>query len=84
MADVRELLPGQRYRVVRAFQDYDQRPHPVGETWTFVETNFVPYYDGLTLHVLLPSGLPATYRLQSRPEGQAEIIYHFTDYVQPC
>ena len=83
MPDIRTLLPGQSYRVVREFQDYDQRLHPVGEIWKFVETNFVPYYDGLTLHVLV-HGLPLVFRFQTVPEEQAAIIHHFTDYVAVC
>ncbi|NML64744.1 DUF3601 domain-containing protein [Hymenobacter sp. RP-2-7] len=83
MADIRALRAGCRYRVVRAFTDYDQRLHPVGETWEFIETHFLPYEDGLTLHVLLPN-LPAVFRLQWRPEAQAAILNHFTTYVEAC
>ena len=83
MADIRTLIPGQRYRVIREFTDYDGRQHPVGETWVFEQTNFVPYEDGLTLHVSA-HGLPLVYRLQQRPEEQAAIIEHFTDFVTIC
>jgi hypothetical protein len=83
MADIRTLITGQRYCVVQEFVDYDQQVHPVGETWVFETTNFVPYEDGLTLHVLI-YGLPLVYRLQQRPEEQAAIIDHFTDFVTAC
>jgi hypothetical protein len=83
MADIRTLITGQRYCVVQEFVDYDQQVHPVGETWVFETTNFVPYEDGLTLHVLI-HGLPLVYRLQQRPEEQAAIIDHFTDFVTAC
>lgn len=83
MADIRTLIAGQRYCVVQEFVDYDQQVHPVGETWVFETTNFVPYEDGLTLHVRT-HGLPLVYRLQQRPEEQAAIIEHFTDFVITC
>jgi hypothetical protein len=83
MADIRTLIAGQRYCVVQEFVDYDHRHHPVGETWVFECTNFVPYEDGLTLHVSA-HGLPQVYRLQQRPEEQAALIEHFTDFVAAC
>ena len=83
MADIRTLRPGQRYCVVQQFVDYDQQVHPVGESWVFECTNFVPYEDGLTLHVRA-HGLPLVYRLQQRPEQQAALIEHFTEYVTTC
>jgi hypothetical protein len=83
MAAIQTLTPGQRYRVVQAFVDYDQQAHPVGETWVFERTNFVPYEDGLTLHVRL-GGLPVVYRLQWRPAAQAALIESFTNFVVAC
>jgi hypothetical protein len=83
VADIRTLTPGQRYCVVQAFVDYDQQVHPVGESWVFECTNFVPYEDGLTLHVRV-HGLPLVYRLQQRHEEQAALIEHFTDFVTTC
>ena len=77
------LTPGQQYRVTQPFLDFDRQQHPIGETWTFITTNFLPYDDGLTLHVLR-NGLPAVYRLQWRPEEQANIIENFLTYVEPC
>jgi hypothetical protein len=82
MAAIRTLIAGQRYCVVREFVDYDQQAHPVGETWVFETTNFVPYEDGLTLHVRA-HGLPLVYRFQQRPEEQAALMAHFTDFVVP-
>lgn len=83
MPDIRTLIPGQCYRVVREFSDYDCLTHPVGETWVFYSTNFLPYEDGLTLHVHA-HGLPLVYRFQQRPEEQAALIEHFTDFVTTC
>ena len=75
-------IPGQQYRIINEFTDYDGRRHPAGETWVFEQTNFVPYEDGLTLHVLI-HGLLLIYRFQQRPEEQAALIAHFTDFVTP-
>jgi hypothetical protein len=83
MAAVQALIPGQRYCVVQEFVDYDRQMHLVGETWVFERTNFVPYEDGLTLHVRT-SGLPVVYRLQWRPEEQAALIENFTHFVVAC
>ena len=55
----------------------------MGETWVFERTNFVPYEDGLTLHVLA-YGVPLVYRLQQRPQEQAALIDNFTDFVIAC
>lgn len=85
MSNPLKLLPGTKYKVVKAFTDYDYQVHPVGETWTFLRTNFLPYEDGLTLHVQLENNTAETvYRLQWRAEEQAAIIEHFTEFVAPC
>lgn len=77
-----KLIIGQEYKVVKAFVDFDGIIHAVGETWTYVGTNFLPYDDGLTLHVL-SNGNAVVYRLQWRKEEQADIIENFTNYVEP-
>lgn len=77
-----KLIPGQEYIVVKPFTDYDGIVHEVGDTWTYQGTNFLPYDDGLTLHVLV-NNKPVVYRLQWRQEEQAEIIDNFKDYVEP-
>lgn len=85
MSNPLELIPGSKYRVVKEFFDYDKILHPIGETWTFEGTNFLPYDDGLTLHVL--RGDPPkqiSYRLQWRQEEQAFIIDNFKGFVEPC
>jgi hypothetical protein len=76
-----DLVPGQTYRVVLPFKDYDQINHPVGESWRFLEKHFLPYEDGLTLVILL-DGQKMGVRLQWRGESQADIIDHFSDYVE--
>jgi len=77
------LTAGQAYRVIKSFVDFDDMVHPVGETWTYEGTNFLPYDDGLTLHVLIDNKA-VVYRLQLRKEAQEDIIENFKDYVKPC
>ena len=75
------LLQGQQYTVIKSFIDYDNIVHEAGETWIYTGTNFLPYEDGLTLHVL-KDDVVEVYRLQWRKEAQAEIIENFKDYVK--
>lgn len=75
-----QLVQGKTYRVIRPFTDYDRMLHPIGETWVFNGTRFLPYEDGLTLHVL-QDGQNRVYRLQWRAGEQAALIDHFRDYV---
>lgn len=85
MSNPFKLIPGKKYKVIKEFSDYDKILHPVGEAWTFVETHFLPYEDGLTLHVTrenFPKQI--SYRLQWRPEEQAHLIDNFTQFVEPC
>jgi hypothetical protein len=82
MSNPLNLKSGQKYLVVKPFTDYDQLGHPVGETWTFIETNFVPYHDGLTLHVSQNENT-IVYRLHWTKEDQGDIIENFEDYVTP-
>jgi hypothetical protein len=83
MSNPLDLVPGQKYKVVKPFTDYDKHVHEVGSSWTFVTTNFLPYEDGLTVHLKL-DGNPKEllFRLQWREEEQADIINNFKDYVE--
>lgn len=76
-----DLTPGKQYRVVVAFVDFDGMAHPMGESWRFMARNFLPYDDGLTLYVER-DGREVSLRLQWRPETQASIIDHFSDFVE--
>ena len=76
-----ELVPGQAYRVVVPFRDYDGITHPVGEAWRFVAKSFLPYEDGLTLTVERDE-VQIPLRLQWRPETQAQIIEEFSAFVE--
>lgn len=75
-----ELVPGQAYRVLQAFTDYDRVTHPVGETWRFIEKSFLPYEDGLSLFIER-NQQKTSFRLQWRAESQAQIIDNFSDFV---
>jgi hypothetical protein len=77
------LISGRKYRVVKPFTDFDHQVHPIGESWTYVGTNFLPYDDGLTLHVLV-GDKKDVYRLQWVKEQQADIIENFKDFVELC
>ena len=76
-----DLTPGKQYRLIAAFADYDGLPHPIGESWTFLGKNFLPYEDGLTLYVER-DGRKMPFRLQWRAETQGLIIDHFSDFVE--
>jgi Domain of unknown function (DUF3601) len=76
-----DLTPGKKYRVVAAFIDYDGIAHSIGESWRFLEKNFVPYDDGLTLYVER-DGREVSFRLQWRQEAQGPVIDHFADFVE--
>ncbi len=75
------LVAGRTYRVVAAFDDYDGIAHPVGEYWRFVDKNFLPYEDGLTLTVEREKR-QVQIRLQWREETQGEVISRFSDFVE--
>ena len=74
------LVSGRTYIIVQTFADYDGIIHSPGESWRFVEKNFLPYDDGLTLHVE-KNGRTETLRLQWREETQGKIIDDFSEYV---
>ena len=75
------LQPGKRYVVTRQFIDYDSQVHPVGESWTFVRSSFLPYEDGLSLFVSPDGKAEHQIRLQWRDDEQGSIIDHFSNYV---
>ncbi|MBK7883298.1 MAG: DUF3601 domain-containing protein [Chitinophagaceae bacterium] len=78
------LVPGKKYKVIKEFTDFDRQLHPVGETWLFVGTNFLPYDDGLTLHVN-KDGKNIAYRLRWLDSDQGYIIDNFKKlFVEPC
>jgi hypothetical protein len=76
-----DLVPGKTYRVISAFKDYDGIIHPIGEYWRFVQKNFLPYEDGMSLFVE-KDGENISFRLQWRTETQGQIIDDFSDFVE--
>ena len=83
MSNPLDLIPGKKYIVIRPFTDYDKLTHEIGETWIFIRTNFVPYHDGLTLHVKSHEEADEeVYRLQWIEEEQSNIIDNFRDFVE--
>ena len=83
MGNSLKLISGRKCKVIKVFIDYDGITHNINETWIYAETNFLPYDDGLTLHVV-KDNIPVVYRLQWRKEQQADIIENFKDFVEVC
>lgn len=79
--DASRLTPNQLYRVIAPFTDYDGKVHPIGEEWRFLEKNFVPYDDGLSLFVE-QNGQRVQIRMQWRDEAQGHVIDNFSEHVQ--
>jgi len=76
-----ELIQGRLYRVIADFTDYDGLPHKVGESWRFIGKDFLPYDDGLTLHIER-AGQNSVFRMQCSPEFQGDIVSSFSDFVE--
>jgi hypothetical protein len=76
-----KLKFGKKYTIIQPFHDFDGILHPVGESWIYKGTKFLPYEDGLTLFVQVDNEI-VTYRFQWRESEQASIIEHFSDFVK--
>jgi hypothetical protein len=76
-----DLVSGRTYSVIKSFTDYDGIIHPVGEQWRFVEKNFVPSDDGLSL-LVERNGQKTQIHLPWRDEPQGQIIDEFFDHVE--
>lgn len=76
-----ELTPGNYYRVVASFEDFDGKTYSVGESWKFLKKVFLPYNDGLSLFIE-SEGKEFQIQLQWRSESQAKIIEEFSDSVE--
>lgn len=77
------LQPGRSYEVRESFVDYDGIEHPVGESWRFLGSSFLPYDDGLSLFVSLDGRDEWHIRLQDRPTEQASVVRRLGDHVVP-
>jgi hypothetical protein len=82
--DFRHLKIGSRYRVVKAFTDFDRGEHHVGETWRFEGHSFLPYDDGLSLFVTPDNAGLRHVRMRWTPEDQGEIIDALEAYIHPA
>jgi len=80
-ADTGLLRAGRRYRVIKAFVDFDGDGHPVGECWTFLGYSFVPHDDGMSWFVSLDGEREWLVRLQWRAEAQAEVLEHLAEHL---
>ena len=78
--DFMHLISGQRYVVVQAFVDFDGDEHPVGETWAFIGSAFLPYDDGLSLFVEAEDGVRHI-RMQWREEEQGPTIDRLDQFI---
>ena len=78
------LKAGRRYRVLRAFTDFDGDAHPPGEEWTFLGTSFLPYDDGLSIFVSLDGVREWQIRMQWRPEAQGGVLDSLSSHVGPA
>src|SRR5262249_43314892 len=79
--DYGPLKAGRRYRVVKPFLDFDREMHPVGETWTYLGTAFLPYDDGRSLFIAFDGEHEWHVRMQHRPEAQGEILDTLASYL---
>ncbi len=75
------LTAGQRYRVLQRFVDFDRHEHPVGETWIFLGSSFLPYDDGLSLIVSLDGEQEWMIRMQLREEEQGPIDDALDEFI---
>lgn len=73
VAGYEHLQPGGRYRVARAFVDFDGLHHEVGECFIFFDHSFLPHDDG---HTFATNG--RSFRLHGW--DQREILNHLADY----
>ncbi|MDH6253364.1 hypothetical protein M2347_003091 [Chryseobacterium sp. H1D6B] len=80
-SNIYKLEKGKTYKVKKEFLDYDRITHRIGEVWIFHKTTFLPYHSGLTLFVI-ENEKNVTYRFQSEPEEQQELLNTFMEYVE--
>jgi hypothetical protein len=83
LQDFQHLAIGRRYRVVKAFTDFDGREHPPGEVWTFEGHCFLPYDDGLSLFVQPEEGSARQIRMRWTPDDQGPVVDALRDYIHP-
>ena len=75
------LVPGKRYKVIKPFTDFDRNVHPVGESWIYLGTSFLPYDDGRSIFVSTDGEHERHIRMQDRKEEQRAILDALQEYV---
>ena len=80
--DFKHLKIGERYRVIRAFTDFDGGNHPVGEEWTFEGHSFLPYDDGLSLFVSPGEGAMRHIRMRWTDDDQGPVVDALESYLR--
>jgi hypothetical protein len=83
-AEYNGLRRGRRYRVAKAFRDFDGDEHPEGETWFFIGYNFLPYDDGLSLFVSIDGAHEWHIRMHCTSEDQGPIVDSLDRYLVPA
>ncbi len=81
LRDFKHLVIGARYRVAKAFTDFDSGVHPVGESWIFEGHSFLPYDDGLSLFVSEREGQARQIRMRWTDDDQGPVVDALRDYV---
>jgi hypothetical protein len=82
LRDFKHLVIGRRYRVAKAFIDFDRGKHPIGEEWTFEGHSFLPYDDGLSLFVSKEEGDVTHIRMRWTDEDQGPVVDALETYVR--
>ena len=72
---------GMRYRVIREFKDDDAQVHPVGEEWTFLGSNYIPYHSGAGFVVSFDDKQECLITFLDMPEGQGEVLANLEQYL---
>jgi hypothetical protein len=80
----KHLTPGARYAVLQAFEDADGLVHAVGEQWTYLGYNFVPYEDGLSLFVAVDGQGQRQIRLRWREDAQGPVVDTLDSHIGPA
>jgi hypothetical protein len=70
-----------RYRVIREFKDDDTHVHPVGEEWTFLGSNYIPYHSGAGFVVSFDDMQEWLITFLDMPEGQGEVLANLEQYL---
>ena len=80
-SEFKGLRRGRRYRVAKAFRDFDGAEHTEGETWFFLGHAFLPYDDGLSLFVSLDGHREWHVRMRWTPDDQGQVIDSLEKFV---